>query len=199
MQTASLTPFFSPQHSHSSTNSLFGFSPEIQGPHEWHRYLRMESQCIPCRWPCSSRAGKAGSSSWGNERLQYTGTHLTNPEELASPYPRRGQSIKRNGGTGVKYPNTKVCIKQYSTLYQMWRPSLLKVKVLVAQSCPTLCDPVDCSPPDSSVHRIFQAKILEWRAISFSKRSSRPRDRTWVSGTAGRFFTIWATEEAKSP
>ena len=75
----------------------------------------------------------------------------------------------------------------------MCRPSLLKVKVLVAQSCPTLCDPVGCSPPGSSVHRIFQAKILEWIAISFSKRSSRPRDQTWISGTAGKFFTIWAT------
>ena len=38
--------------------------------------------------------------------------------------------------------------------------------VLVAQSCPTLCDPMDCSPPGSSVHDIFQARILEWVAIS---------------------------------
>ena len=42
----------------------------------------------------------------------------------------------------------------------------------VTQSCPTLCDPVDCSPPDSSIHRIFQARILEWVAISFSRGSS---------------------------
>ena len=41
----------------------------------------------------------------------------------------------------------------------------------VAQSCPTLCDPMDCSPPGSSVHRILQARILEWVAISFSRRS----------------------------
>ena len=51
----------------------------------------------------------------------------------------------------------------------------------VAQSCPTLCDPVDCSPPGSSVHGIFQARVLEWGAISFSKGSSRPRDQTQVS------------------
>ena len=48
----------------------------------------------------------------------------------------------------------------------------------VAQSCLTLCNPVDCSPPGSSVHRILQARILEWVAISFSRGSSQPRDRT---------------------
>ena len=46
----------------------------------------------------------------------------------------------------------------------------------VTQSCPTLCDPMDCSPPGSSVHGILQGRILEWGAISFSKGSSRPRD-----------------------
>ena len=63
------------------------------------------------------------------------------------------------------------------------------VCVLVAQSYPTLCDPMDCNPPGSSVHEIFQARILEWVAISFSRGSSQPRDRTQVSCTAGRFFT----------
>ena len=65
-----------------------------------------------------------------------------------------------------------------------------KVKMLVAQSCLTLCNPLDCSPPGSSVHGILQARILEWVAIPFSKGSSRSRDRTWVSCTAGGFFTI---------
>ena len=68
--------------------------------------------------------------------------------------------------------------------------------VLVAQSCPTLCDPMDCNPPGSSVHEIFQARILEWVAISFSRGSSQPRYQTQVSCTAGRFFTNWATREA---
>ena len=61
-----------------------------------------------------------------------------------------------------------------------------KVKVLVAQSCLTLCDPRDCNP----LHGILQARILEWVAIYFSRGSSRPRDQTGVSCTAGRFFTI---------
>ena len=51
------------------------------------------------------------------------------------------------------------------------------------------CDPMDCSPPGSSVHGITQARLLEWVPISFSKGSSRPRDQTWVSSTAGRLFT----------
>ena len=52
--------------------------------------------------------------------------------------------------------------------------------VLVTQMCPTLCDPMDCSPPGSSVHGILQARIMEWVVIAFSKGSSQPRDRTQV-------------------
>ena len=62
--------------------------------------------------------------------------------------------------------------------------------------CPTRCDPMDCSPSVSSVHRILQVRMLEWVASPFSRGSSWPRDQTWVSLIAGRFFTIWATREA---
>ena len=58
----------------------------------------------------------------------------------------------------------------------------------VAQSCPTLCDPVDCSPPRSSVHGIFQARVLEWVVISFSRGSSWPRDRTQVSSIVSKML-----------
>ena len=61
--------------------------------------------------------------------------------------------------------------------------------------CPSLCNPMDCSPPGSSVHGILQARILEWAAISFTRGSSWPKDRTQVCYTAGRFFTIWAFRE----
>ena len=63
----------------------------------------------------------------------------------------------------------------------------------IAQSCPTLCDPMDCSLPCSSIHGIFQARVLDWVAISFSKGSSWPRDQTQVSCIIGRCFTVWAT------
>ena len=66
----------------------------------------------------------------------------------------------------------------------------------VTQSCPTLCDPIDCSLAGSSVHEIFQAKVLEWIAISFSRGSSRPRDWTQVSRIVDRCFTAWTTREA---
>ena len=66
--------------------------------------------------------------------------------------------------------------------FPTWPRSLVKVKV--AQSCPTLCKPLDCT-----VHGILQARILEWVALPFSRGSSQPRDRTQVSRIAGGFFT----------
>ena len=59
----------------------------------------------------------------------------------------------------------------------------------------TLWDPMDSSQPSSSVHGIFQARILEWVAISFSRGSSQPTDRTQVFRIVGRRFTVWATRE----
>ena len=88
------------------------------------------------------------------------------------------------------------------TLFTSWATReapftiLVSKSMLLPQVCPTVCDAMDCGPPGSSVHEIFQARILEWVAISFSRGSSQPRDRTWVSCTAGRFFTDWATREA---
>ena len=68
----------------------------------------------------------------------------------------------------------------------------------VAQSCPILCDPMDCSLPGSSMHGIFQARVLEWVAISFSRESSWPRDQTQISHTAVRHFTVWATRDCQN-
>ena len=67
-----------------------------------------------------------------------------------------------------------------------------KVKLL---SRVRLCDPMDCSLPGSSIHGIFQARVLEWVAISFSRRSSQSKDWTQVSHIVGRRFTIRATRE----
>ena len=58
------------------------------------------------------------------------------------------------------------------------------------QSCLTLCDPMDCYPPGSSVHGILQARILEWVAMPFSRGSSQHRDQTQASSIAGGFFTV---------
>ena len=68
----------------------------------------------------------------------------------------------------------------------------VKVKVLVTQLCPTICDPMDYSLPGFSVQGILQARILEWVAISISRGSSWSKNQTWVSCITSRFFTIWA-------
>ena len=65
--------------------------------------------------------------------------------------------------------------------------------VKVAQSCPTLSNPMVWSPPGSSIHGIFQARILKWVVMPFSRGSSQPRDWTQVSCIASGFFTVWAT------
>ena len=62
--------------------------------------------------------------------------------------------------------------------------------------CPTLCDPMDCSPPSSSVHGILQARILEWVALPFSRGSCWPRYWTGASCVADGFLTDWVTRTA---
>ena len=71
----------------------------------------------------------------------------------------------------------------------------MTVLCLVTQLSPSLCDPMDCSPPGFSVHGILQVRILQWVVMPFSRGSSQSRDRTQVFHTAGGFFTIWATRE----
>ena len=96
------------------------------------------------------------------------------------------------------------CFPRENTL-KKWKLSFQNKKMTYFIGLPTrnqrslsrvqLCDPTDCSLPGSSIHGIFQARILEWVTISFSRRSSQPRDWTQVSHMVGRRFTIWATRE----
>ena len=67
------------------------------------------------------------------------------------------------------------------------------MKVWVTQSCLTLGNPMQYSPPGSSVLGILQVRVLEWAAILFSRGSSRPRDQTQISHTADWFFAVWST------
>ena len=99
--------------------------------------------------------------------------------------------------------NTKMCSgmlgHQTHTSFQTVKDEMFFVLccvVLVAQSWLTLCDPMDYSPPGSSVCGILQAGTLEWVAYPFSRRSPWPRNRTGVFCTAGGFFTSWVTREA---
>ena len=96
-------------------------------------------------------------------------------------------------------PELKLLKKSYllthSSSPTIWR---LNVKVLVVQSCLTLCNAMDYSPPGSLVRGIFQARILDWGAVPFSRGSSQPRNWTWVSSIAGGIFIVWTTGEAKT-
>ena len=78
-----------------------------------------------------------------------------------------------------------LCMVSFSILFFMeprhvWKYNMKKVKSesVSHSSCPALCDPMDRSPPDSSVHGILQARILEWIPIPFSRGSYQPRDGT---------------------
>ena len=90
-------------------------------------------------------------------------------------------------------PPSSQLSKMVASLVVQW----IRILSRLAQSCPTHCNPMDCSLPGSSVHGIFQAIVLEWIVISFSKGSSQPRDQTQVSHIVDRCFTIWATRESQ--
>ena len=68
-----------------------------------------------------------------------------------------------------------ISLWQFTCTFRLLQPHFMYVNMLVTQSCPTLCDPMDCSPP-GSVHEILMARILEWVAISFFRGSAQPRD-----------------------
>ena len=89
----------------------------------------------------------------------------------------------------ITYSNVNYNLHVVHCIPSTWKESEREV----AQSCPTLSNPMDCSPPGSSVHGIFQARVLEWGAISFSRESSQSRDWTRISRIVGRRFTVWAT------
>ena len=100
---------------------------------------------------------------------------------LASPAPEGGRCIFFSADPGYTHTAITAVSKTFGPSSRV---------VLVAQSFLTLCNPMDSSPPGSSVRGIFQARILEWVAIPFSRVSSQPKDQTWVSCIVGRFITI---------
>ena len=85
-------------------------------------------------------------------------------------------SSRQEHWTGLPFPSLRHEVKSESQ---------------AAQSCPIRSKLRDCSLPGSSFHGSFQARLLEWVAIAFSRRSSWPRDWAWVSRIVGRRFTVW--------
>ena len=106
------------------------------------------------------------------------------------------------GGSGYKEGSVELFGKAFYPAHS-WQGQTIVCVCLsyipgrLTQLCLTLPNPMDCNSPGSSVHGISQARLLEWVSIPFSRGSSGPRDQTWVSRIGGRFFTAWATGEAR--
>ena len=147
-------------------------------------------------WGCERGSGKTSSHSLGT---------------LWRPGPRKGcpkmgsgWQGRQNEGLSVLETWRQVDARMeggagLGRLSHVFQKSVKVKESEVALLCLTLCDPMDWSLLGSSVRGIFQARILEWVAISFSRGSSRPRDWTRVFCIAGRHFTIWATWEGPPP
>ena len=113
---------------------------------------------------------------------------VKNPETRRSPregngYPLQDSCLENAMDRGA----WRAAVHGFAKGWDTTERARMHAKLL--QSCLTLCDPMECSLPGSSVHRILQARILEWVAIPFSRGSSQPRGQTWVSCIAGRFLT----------
>ena len=96
---------------------------------------------------------------------------------------------------GSSWPRdrTHISYVSHSGIWVLYHCCLAAAAAKLLQSCPTLCNTVDWSPPGSSVRGILQTRILEWIAMPSSRGPSQPRDQTLVFCIAGRSFTIWAT------
>ena len=124
----------------------------------------------------------------GIERLVCHGNKLGTSRMLVSIHP----SIHAHNPSLNKYLSSWLSMQPLCYMQGIMKVQQGSQKVKVTQSCPTLCDPMDCT-----VHGILQARILEWVAFPFSRGPSQPRDQTQVSHIAGRFSTSWVTREAQ--
>ena len=106
--------------------------------------------------------------------------------QLSYPYMTTGKTIALTRWTFIE----KVMSLLFNMLSRLVITFTVSLKVLDSQSCPTLCDPMVCSLPGSSVHGILQVRILEWVAMPSSRGSSQPRDRIQVSPIAGGLLTV---------
>ena len=137
----------------------------------------------------------------GISELKWTGMGEFNSDDHYIYYYGQ-ESIRRNGVAIIVNKRVQNAVlgcnlknDRMISVHFQGKPFNTTIESAVTQSCPTLCDPMDCGRQHSSVHGIFQARVLEWVAISFSRGSSQPRGQTWVSRIVGRRFTIWATRE----
>ena len=142
---------------------------------------QLQSSHTLAKW--CSKFSKTGFNSRWTVKFQMFKLDLEKAEEPEIKWPTSvGPSKKENNSR-----------KHLLLLYCLCQSLCVKKRSEVTQSCPTLCDPMDCSLPGFSTHGTFQARVQEWAAISLSRGSSR--DQTHVFCTVGRHFTVWATKE----
>ena len=130
-----------------------------------------------------------------NEMFLWGYTILQRRQWQPTPVLLPGKSHGRRSLEGCSLWGRKESDMTEATQQQQQQHTILTLKseVIVAHSCPTLWGPMDCSLPGSSAHRILQARMLESVVIPFSRGFSQPRDQTWISCIAGKFFTVWTT------
>ena len=166
-----------------------------RNPHLWAQAPHCQMQALLPGFQCPVASGARGDTTstpappQGRNPPGAPGT-CKSPEQRHWPRQESGRPcldlLRQVLQSGPIYPPTHRHTHTHTT-----HPSLFSCCLcLVTRWCPILCNPMDCSPPGSSVHGILQARILEWVAISFSRGYSQPRDRTQVSCMAGGFFPI---------
>ena len=159
---------------------------EIRKAHRGRSYFVL-SHAVAARWTGRQRWCPHGSGRWCQQWRVLLGLWAGTPIVASPAWQLRGSwtFYTASGFPQRECPEHQTAVI-WPFLIQPWQS---RHCCLAAKSCPTLCDPVDCSPPESSVHGISQARTPEWVAISFSRgRRSRPRDQTHVSCIAGGFF-----------
>ena len=147
-------------HTHTHTHTL------LYGFSRFLTHLTLELSSLKVHLKCSLYSLKVALNSYSFQNQE--------AQKPWCPLPWGKRSIR-------------FCNNHFLDFLEFYNPY---VYVLVAQSCSTCYNPMNCSLSGSSVHGILKARILEWVAISFSRRSSQPRDQTQVSHIAGRFFMI---------
>ena len=172
-------------HFNSKVIGFHDSEPKLINTYQWCSGERKEAGVLPSWSPpsvLSLMKCQNISCACPSIHLQYLFKIFSGTYHLLST---KGTAVNKTGGPCPPCP-----LRVYSLAKKM------PMKVLVDQSCPTLCRPMDCSLPGCSVHRILQARILEWVAIFFSRGSSWHSVQIQVCCVAGRFFIFWATREA---
>ena len=119
--------------------------------------------------------------------VQHAQVSKINKEKMHSKSKKQKTIVRRESKQSIR---TRLRFSRDTGMIKWsdWKFKITMIKM-------SLCDPMDYSLPGSSIQGIFQARIMEWAAISFFGRSSQPRGWTRVSCTVGRSFTIWATRK----